>query len=824
MRGRSGVSFPQHVPGGLGMRIFRAGLVGLASAVVLLGATGAMAAISISLDRRFPTAYCPIDNDSFDLTFTAETDRVKIRVQGNNFSGATWLAQRLDNMVVVPKSVFDAHRLITPGFSACFLAPGPANYKGYDFSAAGTTENFFDQFDANAAAWDLTNYGWWDNVTFNASAPRNSTTGADRTGGALALGRQTDGTVTVSTDFTVTGLTPGTLYVLTGWWSTEALNTLTVTLDTNPCKDLDGDGVTDCAGDCNDQDAKIRTGAVEVCDGRDNDCNGSIDDAVACVRTCTTPSKLGTDVRVTTAEFDSSAPSIAWNGIDYGMLWKDSRNGNQEIFFTHMTPSGTKVGGDISVTGPCGDCVNPRVVWSGTEYGAVWSQNGEITFRRLDRAGAPIGTAVPLIDPAGSGADEPDIAWTGSEYGVVWDQFVGPQQIRFVRLDRQGNKLSQILHITDDTSFFGNARPRVAWGGTNYGITWQGNAGSQPEIFFERVGQRQGPFPALQITTHNLVALHPQIVWNGTEWGIAWQDHRTFTEIYFQRVSAAGAKVGAELRVTNAAGASQEPSLAWTGSEYGVVWDDDRSGNLELWFARISSAGAKVGSDLQLTNATGQSDLPTLAWGGSKFAVAWHDDRFAGESEILFLRLGCNCVDADVDGASSCVECDDTRAAVYGGAPQLCDGLNNDCDSTSWPLLTGTNEADVDGDSFSTCGGDCNDANGTIWATPGEVRSLVISHNQVTSTSTLSWTAPSLPGATSDLYDTLRSTTPSNFTSSATCVETNDGSNTSATDAMALPPLGAFFYLVRAENSCPSGQGVLGKNTAGTPTPGRTCP
>ena len=809
------------------MRVLHAGLTGLAAAAVLIGATDAKALALISLDRRFPTFYCPIDNDTFNLSFTAESDRVKIKIEGDNFTTTgNWLEQHLDNMVVVPKSVFDAHRVITPGWSACFLdPPGPANYPGYDFSAAGTPENFLDLFDANAAAWDLTNYGFFDNFSFNTSAPRNSTTGADRTGGSLALGREEDGDVTVSTDFTVTGLTPGTLYVLTGWWSTQYLNTLTITIDANPCVDSDTDGMTDCAGDCNNADPKMRPGAVEVCDGRDNDCNGLIDDAAACVKTCTTPATLGSDLRLTSAEFDSSAPSIAWNGIDYGVLWKDSRNGDQEIFFKHVTPAGAPIGGDISVTGPCFDCGNPRIVWNGTEYGAVWRQNDAITFRRLDRAGAPIGTATTLIDTAGSGADEPDVVWTGSEYGVVWDQFVGPQQIRFVRLDRQGNALSRILHITDDVSFFGNGRPRVAFGGGKYGISWQGNNGGQPEIFFERVDPRQGPLlPPLQITTHNQGARHPEIVWSGTEWGIAWQDHRVFTEIYFQRVSAAGAKSGAELRVTNVSGVSNEPTLAWTGSEYGVVWDDDRSGDLELWYARISSAGAKVGSDLRLTNAAGQSDAPALAWGGGKFAVAWHDDRFAGESEILFMRLGCTCVDADLDTQSSCVDCDDTRAAVFGGAPQICDALNNDCNSTTWPLLTGTNEADVDGDTFSTCAGDCNDANGSIWATPGEVRSLMLSYNKLSSTASLGWTAPLLPGATSVLYDTLRSSTPANFTTSATCVPPNDTGNTTTTDATALAPGGVFFYLVRAEDACPSGQGTLGTNKAGTPRPGRTCP
>jgi len=42
-------------------------------------------------------------------------------------------------------------------------------------------------------------------------------------------------------------------------------------------QDIDEDGVTDCAGDCADTDAAIHPGAVEICDGRDNDCSGAAD-------------------------------------------------------------------------------------------------------------------------------------------------------------------------------------------------------------------------------------------------------------------------------------------------------------------------------------------------------------------------------------------------------------------------------------------------------------------------------------------------------------------------------------------------------------------
>ena len=45
------------------------------------------------------------------------------------------------------------------------------------------------------------------------------------------------------------------------------------------CSDSDGDGQTDCDGDCNDGDPSVLSGGTEICgDGRDNNCDGVIDD------------------------------------------------------------------------------------------------------------------------------------------------------------------------------------------------------------------------------------------------------------------------------------------------------------------------------------------------------------------------------------------------------------------------------------------------------------------------------------------------------------------------------------------------------------------
>lgn len=46
-------------------------------------------------------------------------------------------------------------------------------------------------------------------------------------------------------------------------------------------QDNDGDGYSVCAGDCNDVSASVHPGALELCNGIDDDCNAAVDDAVA---------------------------------------------------------------------------------------------------------------------------------------------------------------------------------------------------------------------------------------------------------------------------------------------------------------------------------------------------------------------------------------------------------------------------------------------------------------------------------------------------------------------------------------------------------------
>ncbi len=76
---------------------------------------------------------------------------------------------------------------------------------------------------------------------------------------------------------------------------------------------------------------------------------------------------------------------------------------------------------------------------------------------------------------------------------------------------------------------------------------------------------------------------------------------------------------------------------------------------------------------------------------------------------------GCpTCTDQDNDsyyaqaGCGSDVDCDDSEPTVSPGAPEICDGEDNDCDTL-------VDEGfDADGDGYTTCGGDCDDSDPLI--------------------------------------------------------------------------------------------------------------
>jgi hypothetical protein len=63
----------------------------------------------------------------------------------------------------------------------------------------------------------------------------------------------------------------------------NAFNAVSTGSDPN---DVDGDGYTENQGDCDDADPTVNPGAAEICDGKDNNCDGTIDEELTQATTC----------------------------------------------------------------------------------------------------------------------------------------------------------------------------------------------------------------------------------------------------------------------------------------------------------------------------------------------------------------------------------------------------------------------------------------------------------------------------------------------------------------------------------------------------------
>jgi hypothetical protein len=150
------------------------------------------------------------------------------------------------------------------------------------------------------------------------------------------------------------------------------------------------------------------------------------------------------------------------------------------------------------------------------------------------------------------------------------------------------------------------------------------------------------------------------------------------------------------------------------------------------------------------------------------------------------------------------------------------DLINDEVDNC--PLTPNFDQNDADTDSYGdAC--DCDSSNDQVWKEPAEVSGLILSKTLTPGEALLSWDAITDHGGTLPVvYDTLRSSDPSDFLTSAICIESDDDSDTESLDPDPAPQPSPFCYLVRAENECPTGPGDLGSDSSGSARQGIVCP
>jgi hypothetical protein len=784
------------------------------------------------IDRKFPVFfYCPID-PTLTLTFTATGPQAILSVAADNFTGPSWNAQVVDNLAIVPQSVFQAHQVVTPGYEICYDRPvGSPPTPGYDF-AGGAPEAYLNLFDTGAAGWDLGAYAFYNS---SSSAPRNPSVGNDTSGGGLALGNTDDGAVRATASTLVTGLVPGTTYVVTGWWYTQNLTPLEIGIDFNVPKTLSLAGASftayDSTTDFPDHSLGMLTGGSNF--------------------TAPLPLRHGAKLLELTlvgqviAQFEAITARI--RRVDTSFFGVGNPQTVATVTLADFTPTSVETRSVAIPSVPID--LDHYFYYVNIEQGGGGVTHGvRLRYQDPDAAGPQsIGIAGLGFDAERNGTD---VKWanlgvmlSGTPAGAGAGHYVAP-----VRLPDGANVTGFSVTALDEVTASATVRllrvPLAApVAQTMATVTTTGTSGDP-------------------VRTYSTATIAPSLVDNAANYYYVDVSMGRVLDIYGVRVTFT-LPASPPADVADAVAAvpflpeqttdQRQPFQGTLAGQYRFntglqlpdgaqvlsvsmsVVDNSDDGDMTAYLYRTDSANSGVGHEIMATLEShgAAGGVRTFTSDVLRGRVIDNDLFFyyvqfwTGFEPVRALGLTVKtapCGDHDGDGFDGCVnDCNDNRAATRPGAPEICDGQVNNCSSSFWPDPTGTIEGDDDFDGFSECQGDCNDANSSRWSPPSEPRDLMLTHNLGTGVTTLTWTAPLDFGSiTAPVYDTLRSTSKSDFNSGVSfCVESN-GADLTSTQTGAGPVGACFYFLIRAEGMC--GAGIAGHTSAGAPISGRNCP
>ena len=350
-------------------------------------------------------------------------------------------------------------------------------------------------------------------------------------------------------------------------------------------------------------------------------------------------------VRVTDTAGRSDAPSLAWNGSEYAVAFVDNRGGNAEIFLARVAADGALLGEPVRITDSPGEGRDPSLVWTGESWAVAWVDdqegNFEVYLALVSTAGAlAAGPLRVTDDPEFSGS--PSLVWTGSELVVAWnDGRDGNFEIYLARLEPDGTTIAGDVRVTTDEAF--SATPSLAWTGDELAMAWSDDRDGNNEIYYARVDPAGAVIGGdVRVTDQAAYSSGPQIAVAGGARAVAWLDLRDpDRELYFARLTAAGASQTGDVRLSAlaaATGSATSAAAAWTGEELAVAYATGDAASSDVLLTRRDLEGAAIGAELPVADGPEASVEVDLVWTGAVYAIAWSDDR-DGNAEIYLVEV-----------------------------------------------------------------------------------------------------------------------------------------------------------------------------------------
>jgi len=250
-------------------------------------------------------------------------------------------------------------------------------------------------------------------------------------------------------------------------------------------------------------------------------------------------SSWGTDKRLTNNLSTSLFPSVAVSGSTVHIVWRDDRDSNNEIYYKRSTDWGINWESDTRLTNNPAESWLPSIAVSGLIVHVVWfdtrDSNEEIYYKRSTDGGLTWGQDTRLTNNAAS-SECPSISVSGSIVHVVWQDWRdGNPEIYYKRSTNGGTNWGADTRLT--TNFYESRYPSVSVSGSVMHVIWEDNRDGNYEIYYKRSTNGGMDWGTDTRLTNNAASSEsPSISVSDSAVYVVWYDFRDGNyEIYFKR-------------------------------------------------------------------------------------------------------------------------------------------------------------------------------------------------------------------------------------------------------------------------------------------------
>ncbi|MFN7967285.1 MAG: putative metal-binding motif-containing protein [Acidobacteriota bacterium] len=390
------------------------------------------------------------------------------------------------------------------------------------------------------------------------------------------------------------------------------------------CSDRDGDGVSWCDGDSDDSDNTIKPGAAELCDGLDNDCDGSLDES-GCDRSC-----LGAVLtnEETLGAAGSAEVAVAVRGANAFVAHDDEPKPGVQLTLDRGGPPWSA--GALESDSALSD--QPATTWAGDRSVSIYrdlrAAQPQLRVSTRDVNGAALMLDEWLVAP-GDGVAAPAVAWSGRRALVLFRAGTS-SEVRYTLMTPELGKLIDDARLTQDGAGAPNAFAVTRDPRGGFAAVWIEPASGR--VMLARIDE-DGGLTAGPTELAAAAVGRTAVAVSGTSSGfvVAWNDT-------VRAVDTAGSPVGPPTAVP---ALGSDISLLWSGAEVTLLSRSVAGANAVASRRQFGEAGELLSSSRAPLGVDTNVGPIRGAWDGNGLRVAWTYAQPGGSRFVRTARIDC---------------------------------------------------------------------------------------------------------------------------------------------------------------------------------------